>query len=364
MSSLTRTHLEHELRFHVTQIIDVTLTHNDRCYVNTVIQNAFDYLSVIRKICGLSSINDLEYKEFLLKAESLQQSNINVNEFMCDVCSKHFQTQNQMNNHFQSKKHKEMIAKSSEKSNTSTFNGSIINSSCENGSSVISSTDQVNQLKLAKGNQSSSECLFCNGAFSSLSDNLDHMSYQHGFQIPFEQYVTSMEALITYLHDKMKILNECLQCHSRRFTNLDAVRKHMLDKQHLVIDPFSDDSNMDLVEYFDIPLVNDGSSEGDNDDDMEDDIKAEEYEMSLPSGAVIGHRSLKLYYRQRFNPNRELCDIEPGCRTLLENNKKAVLQHQTHKINRNSIEAEKRYFVNLGVKANRLQRYFRQQVDF
>lgn len=45
--------------------------------------------------------------------------------------------------------------------------------------------------------------------------------------------------------------------------------------------------------------------------DIDEEITAEvldgdEYQLVLPSGAVIGHRSLLRYYKQRLNPNRAL----------------------------------------------------------
>ncbi|MCP6275039.1 hypothetical protein NL452_27455, partial [Klebsiella pneumoniae] len=47
--------------------------------------------------------------------------------------------------------------------------------------------------------------------------------------------------------------------------------------------------------------------EGDDDDVDEEEgaIIPEDYQLRLPSGAVIGHRSLLVYYKQNLRPERE-----------------------------------------------------------
>lgn len=106
----------------------------------------------------------------------------------------------------------------------------------------------------------------------------------------------------------------------------------------------------------------------------EDALDGDEFQLVLPSGAVIGHRSLMRYYKQRLNPargavvpsksNRRLHRVLAEYRSLgwTQTQQAAVAQkaRDIHHMKR----TYQRMNMRLGVKANKLQRHFRQQVDF
>ena len=218
------------------------------------------------------------------------------------------------------------------------------------------SEEQVNQtidekIAAARARISPTQCLFCPQTSSSLEDSLTHMSVAHSFFIPDAEYLVDLSGLITYLGEKIAVGNLCIFCNGkgREFRSLDAVRKHMLDKGHSKIAYDTEDDRLEISDFYDFSssypvddksqqkktkrtALEDGASgpgpEGeewedvDEDEDMDvdevvdeseggsessDDIPDNElaygdneYELVLPSGARIGHRSMRRYYAQSF----------------------------------------------------------------
>ncbi|KAF8320721.1 hypothetical protein DL93DRAFT_2094044 [Clavulina sp. PMI_390] len=194
-------------------------------------------------------------------------------------------------------------------------------------------------------------CLFCSSTSSSVPDNLEHMAKSHGFFIPDVQYLEDLPGLITYLAEKVAIGNACLYC-NREYRSLHAVRKHMIDKSHTKIAYDSEKQRLEISDFYDFTTsypdadlagqarrnratgrktitaasaIADEQWEDDEDDEDveagEDesvyDVESEEdeeeilansnlvygdtpYELVLPSGARIGHRSMSRYYKQSF----------------------------------------------------------------
>ena len=208
------------------------------------------------------------------------------------------------------------------------------------------------------------QCLFCTSpTFKSIDENVSHMASAHSFFIPDLEYLTDLSGLLSFLGERIAVDNTCIFCSkkSREFRSLDAVRKHMLDKSHCKIAYDKESERLAVSDFYDfsssyptlpgeqkgtskrrvkvvVPdaeLTEDGGWE-DVDDDREDgefDEVIEEsvtepegsedeedgsgdeaggpqitygdtvYELVLPSGARIGHRSLRRYYKQSFvNP--------------------------------------------------------------
>lgn len=320
-----------------------------------------------RKLCGLAAIKQDDFDKFLetahsMKTESQQEA------FFCQACAKHFSTENQLKNHLRSKRHREVIQQSPVQNGEADSNDSDASSNSAESSASSSKDDSiVDPVSVASRAQ---KCLLCDKVSRDCVLNIEHMYEAHGLFIPFLECVTSPEGLVCYLRDKMETLHQCLSCESQRFSSLDAVRKHMIDKRHLSVDPVRPNENgliaTDLFEFYDIPEIT--SSHGpffDDDDEDEDEENCEEYEMCLPSGATIGHRSLNVYYRQRFNGQHVLCLA--GGKQLDCPEKEKMLRRRVaeeQRAYRGLRELRKRYYVSLGVKANKLQRHFRPQVEF
>lgn len=195
------------------------------------------------------------------------------------------------------------------------------------------------KIAAARARLTLSHCLFCPQQSPDLPDNLTHMSSLHSFFIPDADYLVDLPGLITYLGEKLAVGNVCVYCNDkgREFRSLEAVRKHMIDKSHCKIAYESETDRLEVSDYYDFtssyPDTQHKKKKHSNDDqdweDVEgdggdaDEIVDEEgtsesgedsdelpdtqisygdshLELVLPSGARIGHRSLKRYYDQSF----------------------------------------------------------------
>lgn len=223
------------------------------------------------------------------------------------------------------------------------------------------SDDEINQtidekIAAARSRLSSDHCLFCSQQSSSLEDNLTHMSTAHSFFIPDADYLIDLPGLISYLGEKIAVGNVCIYCNGkgREFRTLDAVRKHMVDKSHCKIAYDSERDRLEVSDYYDFTTsypdaelarekernkkaskaikededketteewedldesdgeVDEIVDEDASDDDSEDDSDSDDLpdnqitygdshlELVLPSGARIGHRTMRRYYAQSF----------------------------------------------------------------
>lgn len=102
-----------------------------------------------------------------------------------------------------------------------------------------------------------------------------------------------------------------------------------------------------------------------------DILDGDEYQLVLPSGALIGHRSLLRYYKQRLNPNRALVPKENRKLHKVMHEYRSLGWTTTQQVqaarNARDIHHMKRTYqkwsMKLGTKANKLQQYLRPQVD-
>ncbi len=207
---------------------------------------------------------------------------------------------------------------------------------------VMKSIDE--KIAASRALLSPTSCLFCNHQSSSLEDNLTHMSNSHSFFIPDAEYLIDLPGLITYLGEKIAVGNVCVFCNEkgREFRSLDAVRKHMVDKGHCKIAYNTENDRLEISDYYDFSSSYPGAEtkkkkeqslkppaeddeEWEDAEDVEDnevDEVVEEpstgtedeeglpenqvtygdtnYELVLPSGVRIGHRSMRRYYAQSF----------------------------------------------------------------
>ena len=231
------------------------------------------------------------------------------------------------------------------------------------------SDDEINhsideKIAAARTRLSPSHCLFCPLESLSLADSLSHMSMTHSFFIPDADYLIDISGLISYLGEKIAVGNICIFCNSksREFRTLEAARKHMVDKSHCKIAYDSPDDRLEISDYYDFtssyPAItikrrkehktvegidNDDSDaweddEGDNEGGDVDIIVDENFsseesqaqsdtedlpdnpitygdshlELILPSGARVGHRTMRKYYAQTFPHGGTLEDPNSG----------------------------------------------------
>lgn len=174
---------------------------------------------------------------------------------------------------------------------------------------------------------SPTSCLFCTATSPSLQDNLSHMSSAHSFFIPDADYLVDTTGLINYLAEKIAVGNLCIYCNGkgRELHTLQAVRKHMVDKAHCKIAYDTETDKLEISDYYDFTPSYPPEPSTPNNEDVWEDVDGDEgdvvdgsdgsdhlpdnqlaygdteYELVLPSGARIGHRSMKRYYAQSFH---------------------------------------------------------------
>lgn len=157
------------------------------------------------------------------------------------------------------------------------------------------------------------DCLFCSRHSKSLIKNVAHMTKVHSFFIPDLEFLIDLKGLVRYLGEKVGAGNVCLWCNEkgRSFYSTEAVQSHMTDKSHCKV--FTDgDAALEFADFYDFrssyPDRKDGADAETDDDELPDDKNLEydddTLELTLPSGAKIGHRSLMRYYKQRFGSQR------------------------------------------------------------
>ncbi|CAA7259278.1 unnamed protein product [Cyclocybe aegerita] len=204
------------------------------------------------------------------------------------------------------------------------------------------------KIAAARARLSPPSCLFCSEQYPTLDENLTHMSTAHSFFIPDAEYLIDLPGLISYLGEKIAVGNVCIFCNERgrEFRSLDAVRKHMIDKSHCKISFETESDRLEISDFYDFTSsypdagsvelkkkkatqassdeeeeewedaedVDDGEvdeivdeSESDETSSGEDDLPEGQitygdtnYELVLPSGARIGHRTMRKYYAQSF----------------------------------------------------------------
>ncbi|KAJ3594575.1 hypothetical protein NHX12_003882 [Muraenolepis orangiensis] len=156
------------------------------------------------------------------------------------------------------------------------------------------------------------DCLFCPHRSRSLLRNVAHMTRHHGFFLPDPEFLVDLRGLVRYLGEKVGAGNVCLWCNERgrSFYSTAAVQGHMTDKSHckLLTDG---DAALEFADFYDFRSSYPDQKEGEDGDlDSLPDDKDMLYdddsplELTLPSGARIGHRSLMRYYKQRFGAQR------------------------------------------------------------
>lgn len=176
-------------------------------------------------------------------------------------------------------------------------------------------------------------CLFCSENAADVTANVDHMFKTHGMFIPEKDYLVDLDGLIRYLHAKIVENHECINCHAIRSTAA-GIRTHMRDKGHCRIAFESEEEQVEIGEFYDfrstysddededmtdgaggVPVTSSDADEAGwetDDSSVASDGESKayrgsqpvyqtDYELHLPSGRSVGHRSLAKYYRQNLH---------------------------------------------------------------
>lgn len=320
----------------------------------------------------------------------------------CAICGKSFSTKNQYDNHLSSKKHKEKLLKL-DMANPASETGSTIEDSALSAS-VASSLSTVRTIKstVDGGGQRSiddtevdsdvesvdsdewledtenpiknNNCLFCNNHSRSLVRNLKHMTVAHSFFIPDPEYCTDIKGLLIYLGEKIYAGYMCIWCNDsgKAFQSVDAVKAHMIDKGHCKM-LHEGDALAEYAQFYDYSSSYPDVEAADPDAEVEiPELDDSDYQLVLPSGNVIGHRSLMRYYKQSLNPNRVVALSKSDKIRKVISQYRALGWTETRKEvaikKARDIKfmqrVQNKYSLKLQLKANKLQHHFRPQVNF
>lgn len=170
------------------------------------------------------------------------------------------------------------------------------------------------------------ECIYCGKENKDVERNIKHMFQNHGLYIPERSYLIDLSGLLKYLHQLIVTDYNCLCCNFVG-SSLESIRAHMDSKRHCrmpyetwqerdVFAPFYDFSTLEEeTEKKEKASKNKKSIKFDVQDD--DGPSGEEkpnihsnytrveidetgLELTLPTGARLGHRAGQRYYRQNL----------------------------------------------------------------
>lgn len=249
---------------------------------------------------------------------------------------------------------------------------------------ITTYTLQVDSDEEMELEMDTNQCVFCKEISPDFVANLKHMSVVHSFFIPDTEYCISLEQLVEYLLIKVTKDFICLWCNDKgkTFNSLDSIRKHMTDKGHCKM-LYEGDALAEYVDFYDYSSSYPDHEEGmdvDADIDNEDadtvgggssHDDGEEFQLVLPSGAVLGHRSLLRYYKQKLNPERQLVPKKSNkhLHKVLHEYRAlgwTAMQQEAAARKARDVHAMKRRYnklhMQIGCKANKLQTHFREQV--
>ncbi|XP_026725967.1 zinc finger protein 622 [Trichoplusia ni] len=364
-----------------------------------------------RKVAAIPPVT-LEEFELRAKEHREQSQNVDRDESeYCKYCSKMFNTKNAYNNHLNSKKHKvsqekyvenkedeqsghsdtDSFVKVEPSSNTSKEpNKFVVVSANDSDDEEIETDSEIEELDSDEweecrilGSDSlikPQDCLFCGHHSKNMVKNLKHMSEAHSFFIPDVEYCVNIKDLLLYLGEKISRGFMCLWCNDtgKTFYSMEAVRGHMVDKGHCKMLH----EGLALAEYADYydystsyPDHKDGDEEMSVDEEVEGPsaLESDDYQLVLPSGVVVGHRSLMKYYKQNLSQNsqalvkksdRKLHRLLGVYRALGWAPKEQALAAKKARDIHFMKRVQAKWQMKLSLKANKFQKHYRAQVNF
>uniref|UniRef100_A0A182Q4F8 C2H2-type domain-containing protein n=1 Tax=Anopheles farauti TaxID=69004 RepID=A0A182Q4F8_9DIPT len=359
-----------------------------------------------RKLAELPPVTIEEFEKRLIQQKAEDAASQEDQSLYCKACRKVFKSKNAHDNHLDSRKHKDnlqqYLAQSSAPTEEAGGSSAQEKMDAEVEVSVKSTRAAARAAAAAAAEAEGDEeemiedgdsdewedvdfenpierndCIFCPHHSEDLLENIKHMSVVHSFFIPDAEFCIDVEGLLAYLAEKVCRDFICLWCNERgrTFYSMEAVRNHMIEKVHCKMLH----EGAALAEYVD--FYDYSSSYPDHEDGMDVDaeldapsaLDGDEYQLVLPSGNVIGHRSLMRYYKQRINPNRAIVvkkSTQKLHKVLAQYRSLGWTSTQQEAAARNArdMHVMKRQHAKMmqqvGVKANKLQKHFRAQVNF
>ncbi|CAH0722494.1 unnamed protein product, partial [Brenthis ino] len=362
-----------------------------------------------RKVASIPPVTLEEFEE-RAKLHREQAENVDKDESIyCKCCSKLFNSKNTYNNHLNSKKHKLAEEKTlndkkeeEESSDSNSFEKVEANkSSVQPGKFVVVNTEdscdedietdsEIEELDSdeweecrIKGSDSlikPKDCLFCGHHSKNMVKNLKHMSESHSFFIPDIEYCVDVRGLLLYLGEKISQGFMCLWCNEvgRTFYSMEAAQAHMIDKGHCKM-LHEGIALAEYADYYDYSASYPDHNEGEDNMDMDEEVEGpttlggEDFQLVLPSGVTVGHRSLMRYYKQNVTQNsqalvkksdRKLHRLLGVYRALGWAPKEQALAAKKARDIHFMKRVQAKWQMKMSLKNNKFQKHYRPQVNF
>lgn len=315
-----------------------------------------------RRVAGLPPVSADSFNEKVLERRAQTALTVSAKDMTCDICRKTYTTENAYRSHVNSKRHKDNEIKPQtprpQPEQAPPKPAAPAPLQVDDDDDAVEATIDA-RIAAARNQLAPSACLFCvhTSGSAGLAANLEHMHTMHGFFIPDAEYLVDAPGLHAFLAGKVAVAHACVYC-AKEFRTLDAVRKHMQDKSHSKIPYATERDRLDISDFYDftssypdadeharqreerraarraakaakagewedVEEDEDADADGDNvvdaesppaSDDEDSDTESEDelpppqitygdtpFELVLPNGTRLGHRSLARYYKQRFS---------------------------------------------------------------
>lgn len=219
---------------------------------------------------SLPPISSTIFQEQILNRPSEDDSEKQNPDFSrtCDKCYQHFANRKVWQAHLKSRNHVNKVAETNNAASSSVF---------DSPRQTRTDTQQSFEPLI---------CLFCDNESVSLDANLGHMTRAHSFFIPDAEHLIDIESFLSYLFIIVSELNQCLFCGSLKGSKT-GTQGHMRDKGHCRIN--TDDDENGFEEFYEF---SDDSEEEIEDVNTGTILHPDDYERQLPSGRIVGHRSI------------------------------------------------------------------------
>ncbi|GAV06081.1 hypothetical protein RvY_16116 [Ramazzottius varieornatus] len=270
-----------------------------------------------RKVAELPPISVESFGEILktYQAEGNKAGDASdsaVDKLYCKVCAKSFLNEGSHNSHLESKKHLErakvfvegVVGDGETEDTDKTQKGALSISPSKDvlmdgAEASASNEDDWEDEDFEVPPYDVTLCLFCPKKSASFEDSLTHM-VEHTFFIPDFEYCADPSGLVNYLGQKITDGHMCLYC-NQQFQDTTATHRHMDSKGHRKM-RYEGDTLLEYEDFYDFSAAD----EGEEGKEAKEDLDGTGYEMTLPSGATIGHRDLNRYYKQKLRPVKDV----------------------------------------------------------
>lgn len=264
-----------------------------------------------RKVAELPSVTAEEFHRRVLLQRQEDESKEKDTSVHCKVCHKMFSSSKSFENHLRSKKHISLFESQSQDL-TNPIDCQVEEVSGKSKSTTNDSIEELDSEEWEDDNEDNpitrNDCLFCSHHSASFTKNVKHMTTSHSFFIPDIEYLIDLRGLLYHLGEKISKGYMCVWCTDggREFTSMEAVQQHMVDKGHCKM-IHEGEKLFEYSDYYDYSTsYPDNMADDDNvlfgNEAIDKEINISTiddggYQLVLPSGSVIGHRSLMRYYK-------------------------------------------------------------------